>query len=169
MYNNHGQPEKHPELRSFCMAIYIIAGFGGAIQFIDGALFLSIILLALAWFMIKAQRMAAMGTMYASHVEWTAYTMSRGLFFLFPLALVIAGYFIWKGMDVATFKTALNNDADGKFLEITYNFVNAHKDRMMYITNICAAPPTLWWVWRCWFGFMRAKAELPIDYPDSWI
>lgn len=169
MYTNRGQPERHPELRSFCMAIYIVAGLGGILQFVDGALVMSLILLAISWFMVKAQRMAAMGTIYASHVEWTAYTMSRGLTILFPLALIVAGYIVWKGIDLTAFKNSLQNDEDGKIMEISLQFVMSQKEKILRITDICSIPPTLWWVRRCWFGFMRAKEETPIDYPDSWI
>ena len=106
--------EKHPEQRVFTMAIYVIASFGAVVQYAEsfGMVAAGCIILGITGFMVKAQRMTAKDTIYASHVEWIARTMSIGSKFLFPLSIVVMLYLVYEGTDVASLRHALAASSD---------------------------------------------------------
>ncbi|MCK5519461.1 MAG: hypothetical protein KAI61_08600, partial [Alphaproteobacteria bacterium] len=99
--------EKHPELRTFSMMLYIISGISAIAQFFSVTVLPGLCFLVLAFFMVKAQRITAKDTIYASHAEWTARTLSIGTFVLFPLALCVAVYFLWKSTDIEALKATI--------------------------------------------------------------
>ncbi|MBI3441598.1 MAG: hypothetical protein HY052_07340 [Proteobacteria bacterium] len=161
--------EKNPHLRSACMALYIVTGAGGVLQFFDGLLLVSLVILGIAWFMAKAQRIAARGTIYASHAEWAARTMSIGGTVLFPIALLIGCFIIWHSVDIDALKTSIQNDEADNLGAVVQGFLTSNMEKISHITDIASLPPTFWWVRRCWVGLLRAKQKIPIDYPHSWL
>jgi uncharacterized membrane protein len=163
--------EKHPEQRAFSMALYVVSAMGAIAQYAAsiGMVVAGVIILMLAGFMVKMQRLTARGTIYASHVEWMARTLSIGCKFLFPIAIFVALYLVYKWTDVATLQHSLA--AAGDDTDATINLVKAYiasnEDKINRITTWSLTPPILWWVRRCWHGLVRADKSEPIDYPDS--
>lgn len=160
---------KNPELRTFSMALYMIAGMSGLLQFFETTVILGTILLVISFFMVKAQRLTARETLYASHVEWTARTLSRGTFIFFPAALIISLYLIIKNTDFEPIKAALNSDDAGAMMDGIHRYMGKSIPYISHITTITMAPVIFWWVRRCVFGFIRAKNAEPIDYPDGFL
>lgn len=165
--------EKHPELRAFSMMIYIISGISAIAQFFSITVLPGLCFLVLAFFMVKAQRITAKNTIYASHVEWTARTLSIGTFVLFPLALCVAVYFLWKSTDIEALKATIVVKADdndpSSLINFITEYIKGNTQRVADVTTKSLALPVLWWVRRCWVGYRCAKESLPIDYPESLI
>lgn len=164
--------EKHPEQRAFSMVIYIFAGLGALVQYAE-SLAMNIAgfaFLALVGFMVKAQKLTAKDTIYASHVAWVERTISIATNFLFPISVAFILYFIFKWTDIRD--TALAN-TNGKNTEIMIGIVKSYIDRNQSKINTIVSwsitPPIIWWLRRCWYGFQRAKKSEPIDFPDSLI
>jgi len=164
-------PEQNPrpELRAFAIAVYTVSGLSAVLQLYASTVILGVILLLFAWFMNKAQRITAAGTLYASHAEWAARTLSRGTFFVFPAAFVVGAWLVWENTDMQSLKTVLNSDD----MDVAMNGLQAYISKSMPIiarTSVLAMiPAVLWWVRRCVSGILKAHKGLPVDYPDSWI
>ncbi|MFH1158182.1 MAG: hypothetical protein V1721_04770 [Pseudomonadota bacterium] len=155
------------------MMLYIISAISAIAQFFPATVLPGLFFLVIAFFMTKAQRMTAKDTIYASHVEWTARTLSIGTFILFPLAMGIAVYFLWKSTDIEALKATIVVKADDDDPSALMNFITGYIEgnipRVADVTMKSLALPILWWVRRCWVGFRYAKESLPIDYPESLI
>ena len=164
--------ERHPEQRGMSMAIYVIAALGAIVQYAEsiGMVVAGCIILALAGFMLKAQRMTAKGTIYASHVEWTARTMSIGSYFLFPISIAVAFYLIYQWTDIEALRKAVaasDSDDTETLINLVKAYIANNKEKIDRITTWSITPPIFWWVRRCWYGLRRADKSEPIDYPDG--
>jgi hypothetical protein len=165
--------EKHPEQRVFTMALYVVMALAAIAQYSAsyGMVIAGVIILILAGFMIKMQRLTARETIYASHVEWTANTMSIGCKFLFPIAAVVSLYLVYKGTDIESLRrsvTTADSEGDlGAMVSIVKTWAAQNEPKVRSITTWCLTPPIFWWVRRCWHGLVRADKSEPIDYPDS--
>jgi hypothetical protein len=164
--------EKHPEQRAFSKALYVIAAFGAIAQYAEsfGMVIAGCIILGIAGFMVKAQRMTAQGTIYASHVEWISRTLTIGSRYLFPLSLAIALWLVYTMTDVDALRkviAASNSDDLGTLSGLVRQYIEQNEQKIDMITTWSITPPIFWWVRRCWFGLMRAEKSEPIDYPDS--
>lgn len=164
--------EKHPEQRIFTMFLYIVSLFDVVMQYAQTITILVIgcMITGAVGFMIKAQRLTAKDTIYASHVEWIARTISIGSKFLFPIAIIIALYLIYDTTGVEAVRKSLanpNSDDPGAPYIILKNYMDANEDKVNHIINWSITPPIFWWARRCWTGLMRADKHEPIDFPDS--
>jgi hypothetical protein len=162
--------ERHPEQRSFTMGLYIVTALSALLQFYEITVIPGMLLMLIAFFMVKAQRVTAMNTIYASHVEWTRRTLSLGTFIIFPLFAVLAIYLVYKMTDITSLKSAFasNEDGDlGAMANIIIGYAKQNEAKVNSITTGCITPPILWWVRRCFVGYMRAKRSEPVDYPDG--
>lgn len=161
--------EKHPEQRTFSMALYIIVGFCGIMQYFMSTVLFGTILLLICFFMVRAQKATAQNTIYITHVEWTRRTLSIGTFYLFPIALAFACYFISKTIDFAAIRQQLDG-TDGEIggtITLMKGYITENAERVEHISTLCITPVILWWLRRCVYGFMKAKSSEPIFYPQG--
>ncbi len=161
--------EEHPNQRTLCMALYMITAAGGISQMFNEAIVTCIVLMVIVWFILKIQQTAAKGTIYASHAEWIARTISIAGTVLFPIALIVAAFILWRTLDIATLKKNLADENPEIAMHAVQNFMDANSDRILHVSDRACLPPTIWWVWRCVTGFWRAKNSVAIDYPRSWV
>lgn len=166
--------EHHPEQRTFSMALYMISTFAAILQYFNSipVILLGAMLVTLCFFMAKAQGVTARETIYSTHVEWTRRTLSIGSFFLFPISLIAAFYFIYTTTDINALKNSLDASTEGDLgdtIILVKNYVAANMEKVEKITSISLAPPILWWVRRCIYGFMKAQKSEPIDYPEGFL
>jgi len=159
--------EKHPELRTFSMMLYIITAMSAILQFFTTTLIVGLLFLVIAWLMVRAQKITAKGTAYASHVEWISRTISIGTFVLFPAAFAIAGYLVWKRIDMAELQGLMKEEDPNALINAVRGYMKIHMPEISRIVTITTLPPLLWWLRRCWAGYARAKNSEPIDYPWS--
>jgi len=164
--------EKNPEERLFSMVLYIVAAIGAIAQYAEslGMNIAGCIVLAIAGFMVKMQRLTAADTIYASHVQWMSRTMSIGSRFLFPLAIAVMLYLIhaWTNIEAVkkAFEASENKDF-GVIMNVVRGYITDNEHKIDLIITGSITPPIVWWVRRCWYGFARANKSEPIDYPDS--
>ncbi|MBU6475390.1 MAG: hypothetical protein KGL10_07485 [Alphaproteobacteria bacterium] len=153
------------------MWLYAIAALGALAQYamswqlvIAGCLVVSF-----CGFMIKAQRITARDTIYASHVEWTANTLRIGGYYLLPLSLLLTMYLVDRYTNInGLFNLMASSNGDlSTQVNTVQSFMNDNSQRIDFITTLCITPPIFWWVWRCWFGLWRAQNSEPIDFPDA--
>lgn len=164
--------EKNPEQRIFTMALYVIASLAAILQYAASVSMVvtGCIMIMLTGFMVKMQRVTAKGTIYESHVEWTARTLSIGSKFLFPGAIIVALYLIYTGTDIAGLKAKLDaaNESDaGNGGSVLQLWIAQNWDAIDSIITWCLSVPIFWWVRRCWVGLMKADKHEPIDYPEG--
>jgi len=154
------------------MALYIITTLGALAQYAEtlGMNIAGCIILMFAALMLKAQRLTAQGTIYSSHVAWMSRTMSIASYFLFPISIAVILYCVFKYTDLQAPRRALEASG-GKYmavmLVIVINYIAHNESTIDSIVTWSLTPPILWWVRRCWYGYMRAKQSEPIDFPDS--
>jgi uncharacterized membrane protein len=160
---------EHPELRMGCMVLYVVMSVSAVFQLFEATVIFGLILLVIAFFMAKMQRVTAMGTPYASHMEWISSTLSIGTFLVYPVFMSIGIYFLWKDLNLAPLKEAMNSDEPSAIVDAMHAFIARNTPHALKVTTIAMIPPTLWWVRRCWEGFSLAKEDQPVNYPGSLI
>jgi uncharacterized membrane protein len=164
--------ERHPEERIFSMLLYIIAAIGAVAQYAEslGMNVAGCVILAIAGFMVKVQRLTAAETPYASHVEWMSRTISIGSRFLFPLSIAAMLYLIHSYTDIESTRKSFES-SDNKDIGVMMNIVKGYLDRNEQKLNLIVTgsltPPILWWVRRCCYGLVKANKSEPIDFPYS--
>ncbi len=169
----HAQPkEEHPEQRTFSRLLYIIAAMGALAQYAEsfGMVVAGCIILSISGFMVRALRVTARGTIYASHAEWLTRTFQIGSVFLFPGSIIVALYFVFKMTDAAAFIHVLANaDTDdmGLLTDLVKNYITENAQKIDLIVTWSITPPIIWWVRRCWFGLWKAEKSEPIDFPGG--
>ena len=163
------EEEKHPELRAFCMVLYVITALSAVLQVFESTLMVGLLFLVVAYMMVGAQKMTARKTIYQSHIEYVAKTLSMGMGVIFPIAMVLAIYLIWKNTDISAIKAAIDSDDPDSMMSIVNRYVTGGMQIAQDIILKTMALPVFWWVRRCLVGFLRAKNSEPVDYPDSWI
>lgn len=172
MYAPPPKEERNPEQRLFSMALYMIAAFAGGLQCFNSlpVVVLGTLLVSMCFFMVKAQKLTAMNTLYSTHVEWTHRTLSIGSFFLFPLSFAVALYFVYTSTDLLAFKKSLDASSEGDIgdvIGIVKNYIAKNEEKVEAITSYSLLPAVIWWVRRCAYGFWRAKNAEPINFPQG--
>ena len=164
--------ERHAEQRIFSMIIYILAAVGAVAQYAE-TLAMNVagfVILALTGFMLKAQRLTAQGTVYASHVIWVQRTMSIATNFLLPVSIAVILYLVYKETDIRAVKSSFEAGESRNLAEkisLVRSYIARNEAKIDPIVTWSITPPILWWVNRCWYGYRRAKKSEPIDFPDS--
>ena len=169
MYYPDPARNPHPELRSFAIAVYVVSALSAVLQLYMSTVVFGLFLLFVAFFMNKAQKITAAGTLYASHVEWAGRTLKLGTFYVFPAAFAIGAWLVWKNTDVASVKAAMNSDDMDVTMNGMQNYIHQSIPILAHTSVMAMIPAVLWWVRRCVSGILKAKKGLPMDYPDSWI
>ena len=164
--------EKHPEQRAFSMILYVFAILGAISQYAEsvGMNIAGIAILGCVGFMLKAQKVTAQDTIYSTHVRWTARTISIATYIFFPISAILILFLVYEYTDLESPRRALEaaDSTDSvAIVGVVKEYVSHNESRISSIITCSITPPILWWIRRCWYGFVRAKRSEPIDFPDS--
>lgn len=167
---HNDKEERHPEMRMLSMIIHLLSGLAAMLQCFTPTIVFGLILLFIVYMMLKAQRMTSQGTIYQTHVEYARSTINIGMFFFFPLSIIVALYIVWTntGLAEALGKAGQEEDFDRTIIAVQ-SYVTANKEKIQSITMWSMIPTLVWWLRRCIVGYEKAKASEPIDWPGSLI
>ena len=161
---------KPVDLQKLCIMLYGIYALGAVLQTSSDFLpmGLSILILAVAGHFTKSKKDAAEGTAYASHLRWLYRTAWIASCVAIPVNLALSAGLIWIFTDIGSIADKVNGDPDA-LIHAMQNYMQNNMTRISIFGMMGAAPPTLWWLHRCWRGYVLAKQGKPVEKVTSWL
>jgi uncharacterized membrane protein len=109
------------------------------------------------------------GTPYESHLHWLYRTAWIASCVAIPVNLGLSAGLIWTFTDVGSItRNALNGDAEA-LMNGLQSYMDANMTKITIFNMIGAAPPTIWWLHRCWRGYALLKEGKPVENVTSWL
>jgi len=162
-------PEK---LQRHCFMLYGIYTLSAALQISDdiSMLGLSILTLAIAGHMCKTKKEAAKDTPYASHLSWLYRTAWIASCVAIPVNLGLSAALVWVFTDIGTIAHNILDGGDPETIASgLQSYIQNNETKISIFNMIGAAPPTIWWIHRCWRGYVLAKQGKPVENVMSWL
>jgi len=158
------------DLKKYCLVLYVTYAISAALQVFDDMdlLCLSILTLAIAGHLCKKKKAVAQGTIYASHLAWLYRTAWIASCVAIPVNLGLTAGLIWMFTDLGSIvNQVMSGDVDA-ITSGAQSYMAANMGKIALFNAIGAAPPTIWWLHRCWRGYLYLKANMAIDHVKSW-
>jgi uncharacterized membrane protein len=166
------QPEnlQLKNLHRHCLILYALDSVSAVLQVPNDALMmgLSLVTLAIAGHMSRKKKEAAQGTPYASHLQWLYRTGWIASCIAIPVNIGLSGALIWAFTDIGSLAHAMDGDPE-TMINSLQAYADANMTKVDIFSMIGATPPTLWWLHRCWRGYILLKADKPVDNVTSWL
>lgn len=161
---------KPDDLRKRCLMLYGIYAVSAVLQVSDDVymLGLSLLTLAIAGHMSKSKKEAAEGTPYASHLRWLYRTAWIASCVAIPVNLGLSAGLIWTFTDIGSIMDKMNGDPEA-LINAVQAYMQDNMSRISVFNMLGAAPPTLWWIHRCWRGYRLLKEDKPVEHVTSWL
>jgi uncharacterized membrane protein len=159
------------KLRKRCFVLYGLYALSAALQVSDDltTLGLSLLTLAIAGHLGNAKKEAAKDTPYASHLRWLYRTAWIASCVAIPVNLGLSTALIWAFTDVgAIAHSVMNGDPDALTQDLQ-GYIAGNMTKISIFNMIGAAPPTIWWLHRCWRGYVLLKEGKPVENVTSWL
>jgi uncharacterized membrane protein len=162
---------KETDLKKYCIVLYGLYAISALLQVsIDGTLFvLSIITLIIAGIMGRLKKTAAKGTPYESHLRWLYRTAWIASCVAIPINFGLSGWLIWTFTDFGAITRSMDNGDMDALTQALQNYMDANTGKIFLFNAIGAAPPTLWWLHRCWRGYVPLKEGQPVENVTTWL
>lgn len=157
-------------LKNHLTYVYGIYAASAVLQFFETTLVLGLLFLVVAYILniSKKEKLAAVGTPFESHLHWARRTFWLGTGVIVPAAMVVAFILILNFTDVSGLRAAMNNSDPDIMMQGVQGYMGKGMDKASSITTIAMIPTAIWWVWRCWTGYVLAKAGKPVENVKSW-
>ena len=118
-----------------------------------------------------AKRKTAKHTPFESHMHYLIRTFWIGGGVFFPVATILAAALIFGLSDLTSIYNAMSQE--GLDILAVVKLIRQYlTDNNMLLISVLAAtfgPIALWWVWRCWRGYLLAREGKPVPKPGSWL
>ncbi len=162
-------PITEKTLRQRCLLLYLVYALSAFLLFFD--MFIVVIatfVLAIAYAVGGTMKKGAENTVYGSHLRWMTRTFWIGSLF-YTITTSISGLYAASLVDVGALMNAATNGDPDTIMAQAQNLAQ-EGDAKASIANLLALlPPTIWWLNRCWRGFVLAKAEKPVENVTRWL
>ncbi|MDF3022817.1 MAG: hypothetical protein K0R10_178 [Alphaproteobacteria bacterium] len=157
------------EQLKLCQLLYGIFAGSMILQFINlTTILLGSAALTAGIILAYLERKKAKDPLYANHLQWLIRTFWIGGAVYVPvLSLILTGLLVFK-MDMAAMAEAFST-GEGTMEIAIQKVLEANKPLIVTISLIVFAPFTVWWFWRCWYGWKRLKIGKTIPNAKSWI
>ncbi len=162
--------EKTADLRKTCIILYGVYALSAMLQISNDLtmLGLSILTLAIAGHMSKSKKAEAQGTPYASHLRWLYRTAWIASCVAIPVNLGLSTWLIWAFTDIGSVMSKMNGDPMA-LVTAMQSYFQHNMLKIEIFSSIGAAPPTVWWLHRCWRGYVLVKEDKPVENVTSWL
>jgi len=155
-----------------CTTLYALFALSVALPVIFSSMAvmtLGFVVLLVAIIMAYAQRDAARGTIYESHVRWLIRTFWIGQGVYLPILTIIGSIYMAVHIDASVLTNAAANGTEPTSGNIA-KIMSAHYGSMIVNTvRVTGGIFTLWWVLRCLSGYLVLRRNKAIANPGSWI
>ncbi|MBI1215222.1 MAG: hypothetical protein GC185_05305 [Alphaproteobacteria bacterium] len=155
-----------------CTALYALFALSMALPVMFSSLpvmVLGFLVLTAAIIAAYAQRDAARGTVYESHIRWLIRTFWIGGGIYLPIVTIIGSIYLATHIDTQALIEAAQNGTEATPANVA-NIIAQHYGKMIVnTTRITGGIFTLWWVVRCLSGYLVLRRNKAIANPGSWI
>lgn len=157
------------EQLKLCQLLYGIFVGSMVLQFINiTTILLGTAALTAGIILAYMERKKAKDPLYANHLQWLIRTFWIGGAVYAPiLSLALTAILVVK-MDMAAMAEAFST-GEGTMDIAIQKVMEANKPLIVTASLIVFAPFTIWWFWRCWYGWKRLKLSKTIPNVRSWI
>ncbi len=160
------KPEKFQKL---CLVLYAAYAASAVMDFFEDTVALGLLLLTVAYFIGNSRRQAASGTPYASHLRWLNRTFWIGSAVIVPIAVTFAAILVLIFTDIGSITTAMTSGDPNAIIASVKNYTQTNMSKVSLLLLTMTVPTAVWWVRRCWVGYILAKAGKPVDNVTSWL
>ena len=168
--NENDRERKTSRSSKTCIILYGIYAVGAVLQVSSDVtmMCLSILVLAIASHIGNKKKAAAMDTPYASHLRWLYRTAWIASCVAIPVNLGLSAGLIWAFTDVSSLADKMDGDP-GALVNAMQSYMDNNMTKISIFNMLGAAPPTLWWLHRCWRGYVLVKVGKPVEKVTSWL
>lgn len=161
-------------LHKDCLILYVTYAVSAVLQMPSDALMmgLSLLTLAIAGHMSKKKESAARGTPYESHLHWLYRTAWIASCVAIPVNLGLSGWLVWTFTDIGSILHPVAGggpDALMSAIQSLQTYMDANMTKIDIFNMVGAAPPTVWWLHRCWRGYAQLRESQPVRNVKSWL
>lgn len=163
---------KPADLRNFCIMLYgiyavsiVLGGMGPTVLIV----LLGLLLVIIAYILMRSKREAAKDTPFASHLRWMNRTFWIGTGIIFPMALIISSFLIWTFTDLASVTDSLMQGDPDAMMGTIQSYVENSQTKAFMIGIVTMLPAVIWWLHRCWIGYTLARDGKPVENVTSWL
>ncbi|MBU6475389.1 MAG: hypothetical protein KGL10_07480 [Alphaproteobacteria bacterium] len=157
-----------PKLQETCTTLYIVYALGAVLQFFDDTMLAGLLALAIAGALANRNRKKFRGTIFESHLRWMNRTLWIGALALTPAAIALTCLLLFTFTDAGTLVRTLTSGNLDAIMAGTQGYLAGNLIRLEVITETTTALPVLWFVRRCWRGYVFARDAMPVDNVTSW-
>lgn len=157
------------ERTKLCLMLYGIFAGSLVLQFINlWTIVLGSAAVIAGIIICYTERKKAYGTLTGNHLQWLIRTFWIGGAVYLPIFTVISTLAMFFFIDWTPMKDALaTGEGD---IQTAIQALLMHNQKVIYLVTLVATSPfSIWWLWRCWYGYKRLKAGKPIPNVTSWI
>ena len=157
------------DLRKHCMLLYGLYALSAVLQFFNKTVLIGFAAVVIAYFMTTARKGAAKDTAFASHLRWMLRTFWIGTAVIFPVAIIIASILVLIFTDFVPVMDAMNETVPEATMDTLHNYMQGNMTKISLITIPIMLLSALWWLRRCWAGYVLAKDGKPVEKVTSWL
>ena len=157
------------KLQKYCLTLYGVYAASAVLQFSEYTVLPGLLLLTIAYFHGNSKRKTAADTPYASHLRWLGRTFWIGSGVIAPVAVLISTGLILVFTDISQIASAMSGNDPDLLMANVQNYIMQNAGKVGLLTVVTAVPTALWWLHRCWQGYVLAKEGRPVDNVTRWL
>ncbi|MCK5556064.1 MAG: hypothetical protein KAI76_07495 [Alphaproteobacteria bacterium] len=157
------------DYKKLCITLYGVYALSAVLQFFFETVLLGIIALVIAYILTAVNRARAKDTIYDSHFQWLSRTFWIGGGVIVPAAAVIAAILIWNLTDIAFLASSMRGDDPAAMMSGIQSYMDNNMTKVSLITMATIVPTAIWWIRRCWVGYVLVKVGKPVENVKSWL
>lgn len=162
-------PPDVAEKHKLCLMLYIIFAASLLLQFINLWTIVLGSAAVLAGIIIAyTERKKAFGTVYGNHLQWIIRTFWIGGAVYLPILTIVGTIVMFFYIDYDPMREALAT-GEGTMRQAVDALMAKNRWVITITMAACTAPFSLWWLYRCWYGYRRLKAGKPVPNAESWL
>lgn len=120
-----------------------------------------LVCLLVAMFIVYARKNPAGDPVIQNHVRWQIRTFWIGGLAVIPLSALVLLALVFYFTD---YSMVVSGDI------ISYNaYLSANMGAIIGIMLATFAPVCIWWMFRCWRGFIALRRNMPVENVTSWL
>lgn len=163
--------DTHEKLQEHILILYYLYASSVIFQLSGWTATLGILLNTGAIIFTYTKRKSYAHTPYQSHIIWLLRTFWLGTGILLPIATIIATIIAFQFGDFMMVIDTIylgRIGTEAELIQLFEDYVSDHRGFLITTCAITFGPIFVWWVWRCWVGFKKARKAEPIDTPKAW-
>jgi uncharacterized membrane protein len=164
-----GETTGNEGLRNLCLSLYLIYAVSMLMQLVPVTILPGSFLIIAALIAAYARRERAKGTVFESHLQWLIRTFWIGGGIYMPVLTLAAFCFAWSRFDMGAVQNAIEGGAVNDTDALIRMVLEKNETLLFQVGLIITLPVAIWWIARCWRGWLFLKANEPMPDVMRWL